>query len=217
MTFAVKRTDLSQYETFQVSGPLGNRVTIAVRGQSHYPFNETRGRYSIHLMVWGDFGPWEHFWSHAGGPQETWWNWLHSTDRGYWLGKMVKNETEFDLQKSEAMAHKQIEELWQEVRGDVGVNRQDFHDAHNALRDVESQDQFYNVVSSLTYSCQAYSSVLRCYVDRQRPMFEDYSDMGHYRIKPNLVWFWDNIWRPFIEQAKRTKGFNQHDYVGSLK
>lgn len=206
-TVTVRPTDLSAYEVFRVKADLGNHVTIAIKSTLH-PACRIDGspRWSIHLMLWGDFGPWEHYWSHCGSEDRGWWNWLASTDRDYWLTKMVGDDKEFDLDKSIAMAHKQIEEMWSEVRGDPLVDREDFRQAHYDLRNIGSEHQFFQVVSELDYTREVLSKVLGRYAQKTA-MFEEYYGMGYHRPKPRLVWFWDNVWRPFIEQAKANEGF----------
>lgn len=206
-TVTVRPTDLSAYEVFRVKADLGNHVTIAIKSTLHPACRiDDRPRWSLHVMLWGDFGPWEHYWSHCGSVDRGWWNWLYDTDRDYWLTKMVGDDKEFDLNKSVAMAHKQIEETWSEVRGDPLVDREDFRQAHYDLRNIGSEDQFFQVVSELDYTREVFSKVLGRYAQKTA-MFEEYYGMGYHRTKPRLVWFWDNVWRPFIKQAKANEGF----------
>jgi len=212
----VRPTDLSGYDVFNVTGPNSNHVTIAIKGKLIEKCRmDDRPRFTISILIFGDFGPWQYFWSHAGGEGETWWDWLEDTDKSYFFGKLCGVVCyEFDLKRTVNAAHKHVEEMWQNEQWEDGVTRECFRQAHYALKDVETEEQFYRVVSELTYKRKV-PLRLGGKAVRDTTMFEDYYDMGCTRMKPSLVWFWDNIWRPFIEQAKRTEGFTKPDPLSS--
>lgn len=232
----VRPTDLSAYEVFRVSATLGNHVTIAVKSTlvescriDGFP------RWSIHLMLWGDFGPWEHYWSHCGSTDGGWWNWLESTDRSYWMKKMVGDDDEFDSKRSLAAAHKMLEDYRHEMEGEIPNDdnfkpypelltafRDHLRENHEKLREAAGCDEttFYHVHQSLTYLTFKFAmrgmstwvaprDKLWAYDQNERAYCQDGDVSVYHRPKPRLVWFWENVWRPFIEQAKATQGFRQ--------
>ena len=194
---------MTKYETFRFCGVNHNHMTVAIRSTLHPACNmNDRPRWSIHLMIWGDFGPWEHYWSHCGQEDKGWWNWLEDTDRDYWLGKMVgrNNDREFDFKKSQAHVISEIIRL----RREGVLDKEDARTAYDDIGGMEgaSEDLFIHAVGNLTYTPPNGRIRLTSMV-----MFDEFYEMTSHRTKPNLVWFWDNIWRPFITKACETKGF----------
>lgn len=204
MTISVKRRDLSKYDTFAVTGPNSNHVTIAVRSD-HIESCRIDGesRHGIHLLIWGDFGPWEHYWSHAGGARDNWWSWLEDTDMHYLMGKLCGRNgvNEFDFAASKSHVISEIIRLRRTMELDAGEAR----DAYNqiALLDDAGKYPFLSEVGALTY--KPYRLGKKSHHDRA--IFDEYYEMYQERVRPSVEFFWREIWRPFIEEANRTEGF----------
>lgn len=203
----IRERDLSAYKTFAVSGPHGNHVTIAIKSTEHPACRiDGRPRWSIHLMVWGDFGPWEHYWSHCGDTDKGWWNWLENTDRGYWMKKMVSGDTnELDW---DASVKNVLKELY-DMRRWNDLTKEEFRNAVEYMQslDPRGEEGFVDRVWSLKRKTKRYSQYANIVHDVEECLFDEPWSYMMHRPKPALVWFWDNIWRPFIEQAKATEGF----------
>lgn len=212
MTISVKRRDLSKYDTFAVSGPNSNHVTIAVRSD-HIENCRIDGesRHGIHLLIWGDFGPWEYYWSHAGGAKDTWWSWLHNTDRDYMMGKLCGRNgiKEFDFGASKAYVIKEIIRM----RRDFTLDAHDARDAYNQIASLDDEGQypFLSEVGGLTYRPHRLEGTSR----HERPIFPEYYEMYQERVTPRVEFFWKEIWRPFIEEANRTEGFTKQAEVAA--
>lgn len=206
-TVTVKPTDLSAYEVFRVGAELGNHVTIAIKSTFHPACKvDARPRWSIHLMIWGDFGPWEHYWSHCGSKDEGWWNWLESTDRSYWMGKMVPGDT--DELDWDASVKNILKELYQ-MRRRKDLTKDEFRDAVERMQNFDERglEGFVDRVWTLKHKVTRYSKISFHSYEAEECIFDEPWAYSVHRPKPRLVWFWQHVWRPFIEQAKATQGF----------
>lgn len=199
----IKPADLSAYQAFSLTDDLSNHCLLMIRGEMRH-WSSGEPSFTISLKMMGDFGCAEHFWSHAGGEGETWWNWLEDTDCDYFLCKLFGLDyMEFDGQRS-------MEDVKREVlerRSQTDFNKEQAREVWDQLAEMsENPDkgEFYSGLARIKITDTRY--------ELTRPKnaaFPEYYEMGRSRIKPRLARFWDNVWRPFITQAKATKGFNQ--------
>jgi hypothetical protein len=193
---SVSRRDLSGYESF-VARAGGDVCTILVRGQWHTEGEvDGRGRYSIHLVVWGDYGPFEHYWSHCGGEDTKWWSWLEDTDQDYFFKKITDHKhREFDFDATLCALKADL----LEKRRDGDIRKGQARAAWDTLEEWDTGMALDAVMD-------------RLYSDRDLSAVFGWDDLGCYareRVKPAMQGFWERIWRPFIEQALATEGFTK--------
>lgn len=199
MTLTITPADLSAYEAFQMTDDRGNHTTVMVRGELRQ-WAASSPTYTISLKILGDFGSAEHFWSHAGGEGETWWNWLEGTDQDYFLGKLFGTRVyEFAPDR----AHKEICKEILQLRKQTELSKGQAREIWDSWTQYEDRDEhsFFRDLSQLSYTDE------RGWSSKQVQIFPEYYEYGRKRIKPRLAYFWEHIWRPFITQAKETRGF----------
>lgn len=183
------RRDLEAFESYIVKDVHGNRCTIAVR-QHYHEANPLRGGKGsgIELLIFGDYGPFHHYWPSCG--DQPWWVWLEDTDQDYFLKKITGGKhTEFDFRQSRARACADI--IYQRRCG--SIRKDTARDAYDTIAKMDpcGEEAFLMAISDLREGHHA--------------LFEDY--WGYHTLKPGLDALWTHLWRPFIEEAKRTKGF----------
>lgn len=208
MTITVRPRDMSRYEFYVVGGPLGNTVTFAVREDRVQSCHiDRQERLGIHLMIWGDFGPWEHYWSHAGGLEHRWWSWLEKLDFDYLMKKLTERGwfMEFDFEASKARILSEIIRL----RRSLDLDADEAREAYDRIAGLEkvSQEMFIREVGELEYAPFRYGPKS----SHKERVFDDFYEMYLDRVAPRAEFFWKEVWRPFIEKAKRTEGFKQPD------
>ena len=152
MSIMIKPADLSKYECFSISDRLGNHVRIMVKGEVRTWRLDGQTSFTISLKILGDFGCYEHFWSHAGGEGETWWGWLHSTDKDYFMQKLVGSSAwEFDWDTSIKEAIRVVRE-W---RKDGTLSRSQAQEIMDQIRnrdhDTMGAEGFCQLLSGVTY------------------------------------------------------------------
>lgn len=134
---------------------------------------------SIHLLVWGDFGSFESFWSHPGcGRKEC----FKSLDRDYFLDKVVGEYKAFDPTATIRNCEDMVLDMWRQG----ALTKEEFFNDLSAVVDLDED-------MTLERMCDAMSNT--------RTFCDGYWDIGVYAITHANQDFW-NVWCGFVDAMK---------------